>query len=303
MILLLVFGIFIAIVSVGTAKVVAGHWNSLSETDAVPMHARLSGWFIKGVVAPIIIWIFFVYSVNGGRFPRVPRFLAQVLSISDWIAIVLRSLLPALIVVGSYWAAMTAVWLVVHLVVTTESRRVIRGTSLFWGLILSPVIALILFMCGWWGLGFALLLPLIPIARELMAFGPPKPLEPVYSRAVDEIKRGQPTKAEQEVLRQLERKEDDYDGWMMLAELYATKFNDIAGAERTIREIAQHPKTTKDQYCRALHRLADWHLNVAKDAEAARRTLEQICTAYPHSIACDAARKHMDQLPVARIKL
>ena len=60
MILLLVFGIFIAIVSVGTAKVVAGHWNSLSETDAVPMHARLSGWFIKGVVAPIIIWIFFV---------------------------------------------------------------------------------------------------------------------------------------------------------------------------------------------------------------------------------------------------
>lgn len=298
MILVLVFGIFIAIVLAGTAKVVAGHWNSLSETDAVPADARLMGWFVKGVVTPILVWILFVFSINGGRFPRVPRFLAQLLSISDWIGILLRSVLPAVLVVGSYWAAMTAVWLVVHLAVRTESRRAIRGTSIFWGLILSPVVAFILYACGWWGLGFALLLPLIPIARELMAFGPPKPIEPVYSRAVEQIKRGEPTKAEQEVLRQLERKEDDYDGWMMLAELYATKFNDIAGAERTIQEIAQHPKTTKDQYCRALHRLADWHLNVMKDAKAARHTLERICQAYPHSLAGDAARKRINQLPI-----
>ena len=298
MILILVFGVFIAIVMAGTTKVVIGHWNSLSETDAVPADARLIGWFIKGVVAPIVVWILFVLTINGGHFPRVPRFLEQLLSISEWIGILLRSVLPALLVIGSYWAAMTAMWLVVHLAVSTESRRTIRGTSIFWGLILSPVVALILYACGWYGLGFALLLPLIPIARELMAFGPPKPIEPVYARAVEQIQRGEPTKAEQEVLRQLERKEDDYDGWMMLAELYATRFNDIAGAERTIREIAQHPKTTKDQYCRALHRLADWHLNVRKDPDAARSTLEQICNAYPHSLAADAARKRINQIPV-----
>jgi hypothetical protein len=101
-----------------------------------------------------------------------------------------------------------------------------------------------------------------------------------------------------EVIRQLERKEDDYEGWMMLAELYATKYGDLAEAERTVREVGRHPKTTKDQYCRALHRLADWYLTVAKDPHTARRTLQEICRAYPHSPVSDIARKRIDQIPL-----
>src|SRR5436853_4352969 len=81
---------------------------------------------------------------------------------------------------------------------------------------------------------------------------------PMYARAIARIKFGKYTEAEWEIIRELEKAENDFEGWMMLAELYANQFTDLAEAERTILEICDQPKLSPSQLSVALHKLADW---------------------------------------------
>src|SRR5258708_30242965 len=92
-------------------------------------------------------------------------------------------------------------------------------------------------------------------------------MPPMYSRAIARIKFGKYSEAEIEIIHQLENAEDDFDGWMMLAELYAKNFNDLPEAEKTVLEICNHPKTNPTQLSIALHRLPDWPLHPAADPE------------------------------------
>jgi hypothetical protein len=114
---------------------------------------------------------------------------------------------------------------------------------------------------------------------------------------------GKYSEAEWEIIRELEKCEDDFDGWMMLAGLYADQFNDLAEAERSIRELCEQPKTTPSQLAIALHRLADWHLQRAGDPAAARRDLQMICTRLPGSHLARMAQLRMNQLPATREEL
>ena len=69
---------------------------------------------------------------------------------------------------------------------------------------------------------------------------------------------------------------EDFDGWVLLAELYAMRFHDLSSAAQTIGEICDDPKTTPVQFSIALNKLADWHEAVG-DRDEALRVLEQIC--------------------------
>ena len=111
---------------------------------------------------------------------------------------------------------------------------------------------------------------------------PPK-LPPVYARAIAKMKFGKYTEAEWEIIRQLETCENDFDGWMMLAGLYAEQFDDLPEAERTILELCDQPQINNSQIAVALHRLADWHLKLKDDPESARRVLNKICARMPGS--------------------
>src|SRR2546430_11587326 len=53
--------------------------------------------------------------------------------------------------------------------------------------------------------------------------------------------------AELEVLHELEKCEEDFDGWLMLAELYARHFHDLPEADRTIRELCGQPNVTRSE--------------------------------------------------------
>jgi hypothetical protein len=108
---------------------------------------------------------------------------------------------------------------------------------------------------------------------------------------------GSYSEAEQEILRQLEKAENDFDGWMLLAELHATHFKELAEAEKIILDLCVHPDTTPGQTSVALQKLADWQITLAADPEAAARTLQLICDRLPgtHLAAMAAARKA--QLP------
>jgi tetratricopeptide (TPR) repeat protein len=121
----------------------------------------------------------------------------------------------------------------------------------------------------------------------------------MYARAIARMKFGKYPEAEREIIRELEKCEDDFDGWMMLAELYANQFNDLPEAEQSILEICEQPRTRPSQLSIALHKLADWHLQRAGDPAAARRDLQMICTRLPGTHLARMAQLRINQLPAS----
>jgi len=133
-------------------------------------------------------------------------------------------------------------------------------------------------------------LPLVDIQR----------LPPTYSRALAKLKSGKFNEAEWEVIRELEKYEDNFEGWMMLAELYAVHFRDLAVAEQTIRDLCEQPNLNASQIAVALHRLAGWCLKVGEDPVAARRALQEICRRFPGTHIDRMARLRLSRLPATR---
>ncbi len=84
-----------------------------------------------------------------------------------------------------------------------------------------------------------------------------------------------------EVRRQLDRFPADFEGIMFLAELQAENLNDVPGAEITIHRLCQQPGHSPVNIAYALNRLADLHLNLHKDRDAAQRDLEKIIELLP----------------------
>jgi hypothetical protein len=125
----------------------------------------------------------------------------------------------------------------------------------------------------------------------------PKAMPPMYARAIARMKFGKYNEAEMEIIRELEKSEDDFDGWMMLAELYANHFHDLKEAERTVLEICDQPKVTPPQLSVALHRLADWQLKLGGDPVAARRALQRVCERLRGTHLARMAQLRINQLP------
>src|SRR5262249_17477626 len=138
---------------------------------------------------------------------------------------------------------------------------------------------------------------LAPIAGYGPAIVHPKKMPPMYARAIAKTKFGKYTEAEWEIIRELEKHEDDFEGWLMMAELYANHFNDLAEAEQTILEICEQPRTTPTQLSIALHRLADWQLTRANDPDAARRALQMVSDRLPGTHLARMAQLRRNQLP------
>ena len=279
---------------------VAGHyWEWLLEAGCFDRSARLDNWAVKGLAVPMFLWLAFNFGLAPGHLATMPEVELAHASASDWSVILLQLLLPVTAVVGSCWAGVTLSWLVVQLISRTEARHEIRGAGIFWGALLSPVVAFIFYAVGWYGLGLAMLVVLVPVLRDLLALGTPKPLSPVYFYALERLKRGEHSGPEMEIIRQLERREDDFEGWMLLAGIYANYFGDLNEAERIAREVCRQPDTRREQWSEALNRLADWQLKLSS-AAAARAVLAEICESMPHSQFADAARRRIQKLTVVR---
>jgi chromatin segregation and condensation protein Rec8/ScpA/Scc1 (kleisin family) len=157
--------------------------------------------------------------------------------------------------------------------------------------------AVFLWLGGWLALGLAAMAVLAPIAGYAPVLLRPKRLPPLYARAIARMKFGKYSEAEAEIIRQLEKREDDFEGWMMLADLYANHFNHLEEAEQTILEICDQPRTNSSQLSVALHRLADCHLKHRGDPNAARRALEVIISRLPGSHLARMAQLRASQLP------
>jgi hypothetical protein len=258
-------------------------------------------WSGKGLFVPLVIWTLINLGLSWKLQPFMPQVQAAQNSGSDWFPEYLRVVAIGLFVISTYWTSVTLGWVLVEAGAGTEGET----RAQFKGLCLTCFIAMIVPALAFWYFGGWALLGLAGIAllAPMAGYGPNilhlTKTPPIYARAIARMNFGKYTEAEWEIIHELEKCEDDFDGWMMLAGLYANQFNDLPEAEQSILEICEHPKTTPSQLSIALHRLADWHLQRAGDPAAARRDLQMICDRLPGSHLARMARLRMNQLPAS----
>lgn len=300
--------LFLLLLVLGAASVAAAWVLSCALTPERRRPQRRRGllvWSAKGLLVPLAIWTLMNLGLSWNLQPFMPQVQAAQNSGSDWFPAYLRVVAVGLFIICSYWTAVTLAWTVVEAGDGAEGESRAQFKALCLTCLIAMVVPalIILFFGGWAMLGLAGIALLSPMAGYGATFLHTRKIPPMYARAVARMKFGKYSEAEWEIIHELEKCEDDFEGWMMLAELYANQFNDLREAERTILEICGLPRTTPSQLSVALHRLAEWQLQRAGDPAAARRALQMICDRLPGSHLAHMAQLRMNQLPATAAEL
>lgn len=120
-----------------------------------------------------------------------------------------------------------------------------------------------------------------PLASFYEGGDPEDEVRPLYSMAESRRKRGQYQQALAEVYKQLERFPEDYQGWMLRAEIQAENLHDLPAALATVEHVLSLETVAPKNIAYALGRAADWHLKFDRDPGAARAALERIIERLP----------------------
>jgi tetratricopeptide (TPR) repeat protein len=121
--------------------------------------------------------------------------------------------------------------------------------------------------------------------------------QPFYSVARARQKQGRYPEAVEEILKQLARFPTDVEGHFLLAEVQAENLKDLPAAEQTIESFCEQPGHAPQNITFALYSMADWHLKVGQDRQAAQRCLEKVIQLLPDTeFALSAAQRvaHLD---------
>jgi tetratricopeptide (TPR) repeat protein len=120
---------------------------------------------------------------------------------------------------------------------------------------------------------------------------PPTP-KPAYSIAQSKQKKGEYLEAVAKIREQLDRFPTDMEGQMLLAQIQAEDLKDLQAAELTIEHFCAQPGHAPPNIVFALYSLADWHLQIGRDREAAERDLRRVIELFPESeLALGAAHR------------
>ena len=109
---------------------------------------------------------------------------------------------------------------------------------------------------------------------------PPEP-KPAYSMALAKRKSNHPLEAIVAIREQLAKFPNDFEGVLLLANIQAEDMNDLPGAENTLNHFCNSPGAPDRQVVAALTQLADWHLKITADVEAARAAWRQLAERFP----------------------
>lgn len=295
------FGRFLFSFSISSALVAwacIAAWHLMPEPRRENFNRWLLEWSLKGLLVPMVLWVIMNLGISFSLQPFMPQIQAARNGGGSWAPVYMRVMAAGLFIVSSYWSAVTLGWalLIARLDLDAESRKRFKALCITWfALMLIPALGLI-WLGGSGMLGLAIFSILAFIARQADSVLHVKRF-PMYSRAIARMKFGKYAEAEWEIIRELEKCEDDFEGWMMMAELYATHFHNLGEAQKTIAEICEHPKTAAPQFSIALNRLADWHLKFGHDPEGARRALQVICDRLPGTHLARMAELRIRQLP------
>lgn len=274
-------------------------WRLAGEDERPARMRWLTGLTVKGLILPAVLWALLNIGLSEELGPLMPSVQAAKLHLGGWMPAFLYVMAAGLFAICSYWTAITLAWMVAQLALRlrAQERRDLGMLCLasFAGMAIPA--AILLWIGGSNLAGLAATTLLLPITAYSPTMFRPKKLPPMYARAIAKVKFGKYSDAEWEIIRELEKREDDFEGWMMLAELYAKHFHDVGEAEQTILEICEQPRTTPSQAAIALQKLADWHLELGGDPEAAGRALNVICHRFPGTHLARIAQARLGQLP------
>jgi TolA-binding protein len=278
------------------------YWRQFSREVTDFTRAWFLGWLRGGVVVPILAWL--LMNIPGMPFmPPLTPTIARYRAGGNFFQALFGQMSLAALAIVSCWAALTLGWLLAALFKKARNLDDMVLAGIIWFPALPLVLWFLGYYFGWGGVGFAAFFWLWPLAHYCLQEAQTAQPLPTYSRAIGKMKFGKYGEAEMVILAELEKCETDFDGWMMLAELYANQFQDLAEAEKTILDLCMEPATTLPQVSIALHRLADWQLNLRQDPAAARRVLEEICRRMPGTLLALNARNRINQLPQSRAEL
>ncbi len=298
------FTLTLALLLVGAFIYVAG-WAVWKCAPVDGQSAALQAewpWLAKGLFVPFALWVVMNLGLSDELQPFMPSIQAAQNAGKSWFPIFLRVAMGGWLIIASCWAATTLVWIILRAYRGLEAdlKFEFRATCFTSVFLMGIPAAVLLYLGGWTLFGLVVVL----LCAPMIGYGAPilhRPKRrPMYSRAVARMKMGNYSDAEQEILRQLEKAENDFDGWMLLAELHATRFKELAEAEKIILDLCVHPDTTPGQTSVALQKLADWQITLAADPEAAARTLQLICDRLPDTHLAAMAAARQAQLPSNR---
>jgi hypothetical protein len=283
------------VLSAGVAGLLAhGYWARLGDAR---WQRRFWSWFWQGLVFPVLAWG--VANVGfGERFPAlVPQIVDARAGNQPWFGLWFGWFVVGCIFIGIHWTSVTYVWLVTRVVEAAEDKRECGATLLVFGLFGSAVAGVMLYHAGWIYAGAAVSLAFLPMVHftiDLAEKGSPRPS---YSKAIGKLKFGKYSDAEWEVISQLEKSENDFEGWMILAELYAKQYRNMEDAARVVLEVCKSPETQPFQISMACHKLADWQLEVEENPAGARAALELLGRLAPGTHFARMAEQRLRQIP------
>jgi hypothetical protein len=291
-----IFSMFVSLGLVATTWLLS--WRLAGPRNKT-IHRWLLRWSIKGLLLPLLLWFLMNIGLSLSLQPFMPQIQLAQNSGGRWLPSFMRVMAAGLFLISSYWAAVTLTW---RLWLTAASLDE-EGRADFKALCRTCVIAMsvpaivIVLLGGWAAIGLGATAIVAVAAGWAHSIVERSKTPPIYSRALARMNFGKYAEAELEIIKELEKCEDDFDGWMMMADLYANQFKDLGEAQNTIAELCEHPNTTPSQFSIALHRLADWHLKLADDYEGARRALQVICDRLRGTHLARMAQLRINQLP------
>lgn len=298
--------LFLAILVCGSLLVTAHYfWKPLID-KGVFRRGDFVAWSVKGLAMSILWWVLINCGALWNFDPFFPKVSAEKSGGgSRWIDVMLDYIALGVMPIAFWWLGLSLAWVlcVIFKNIPKEDRAEFWTPAIFWSVITLPVAAFVLVLGGCFAGGTALCIWLLPIAFYTAPLVAKRKTVTFYSAAIGRMKLGKPQQAEAEILKQLEQCEDDYEGWMMLAQLYAEHYHDLDTADRTVRDLCLQAGLNPGQVYTALSRLADWHLTLGDDPIAARSALEVVVTAYPGSHLARLAQAKLGQIPRSRADL
>jgi hypothetical protein len=292
--MLLAVAILIAI-----ACCVREHWNRLGDEDP-QWEALLRKWFIQGVAVPAGVWAIVNLGISNYFPALVPKIaIAQASNMTwwhHWVGAVVNG--SAFTVIC--WAAITYVWMAFTVARKVGNTPEFRWAVLSVGLPMFLLAFIIGFGGNWSSLPTALLVLLMPVVHRALYIVEAPPPVPMYGAAQGKINFGKYEDAEVEVIHQLEKKDNDFNGWMLLAELYATKYRRLDDAAQVIVDLCRDPAITEVEASVACNKLADWQLEIGGNPSAARAALDLLIQRAPHSHVARMAEMRLKQMPRTR---
>ena len=193
-------------------------------------------------------------------------------------------------------------WLYWIIIVRSQDKAELFVTSTLIGCVSGAFSLLLIYFLGPIALPAAIAILLLPVVHFTTHHAELFIPQPSYSKAVARMKFGKYAEAEWAVINELEKSDKDFEGWMILADLYANNYRKMEDTAQVILDICNDPNSQPIQISLACHKLADWQLSIWENPDGARAALELLCRKLPDTHFARMARQRIASIPFERVR-